>query len=51
MVEYIPWTPKYSNYKVNENDINQPCEPQALWNYPEADFIYFAGYVKCFSSK
>lgn len=44
MVENIPWTPKYSNYKVNENDINQPCEP-------EADFIYFADYVKYFSSK
>lgn len=50
-VEYIPWTAKCSNYKVNEDGINLPYKLKAIWNYPEYDLVYFDGNVKYFSYK
>lgn len=44
-MEYIPWSALCNDYKVSENGIKYPTEFQAVWNYPDEDFIYFNGVI------
>lgn len=44
-MEYIPWSALCSDYQLNENGIKYPTKFQAVWNYPDRDFIYFDGVI------
>ena len=44
-MEYIPWSALCNDYKVSENGIKYPTKFQAVWNYPDEDFIYFNGVI------
>ena len=44
-MEYIPWSAHCNDYKVSENGIKYPTKFQAVWNYPDEDFIYFNGVI------
>ena len=44
-MEYIPWSAICSDYHISENGIKYPTKFQAVWNYPDADFIYFDGII------
>ena len=44
-IEYIPWTAQCSNYELLENGIKCPTKFQAIWNYPDAGFVYFDGVI------
>lgn len=44
-IEYVPWSALCSNYQMAENGIKYPTKFQAVWNYPEGDFIYFDGTI------
>ena len=48
-MEYIPWLALCSEYKVSEQGIKQPSKLQAVWNYPDGDFIYFDGEISSIS--
>lgn len=45
IMEYIPWSALCNDYKVSENGIKYPTKFQAVWNYPDEDFIYFNGVI------
>lgn len=42
-MEYIPWSALCGAYQISENGIKHPTKFQAVWNYPDGDFIYFDG--------
>lgn len=44
-MEYIPWSAICSDYQLSENGIKYPTKFQAVWNYPDADFVYFDGII------
>ncbi|MBE6754618.1 MAG: hypothetical protein E7559_09785 [Ruminococcaceae bacterium] len=44
-VEYVPWSALCSDYVLSENGIKQPRSFQAVWNYPDGDFVYFNGKI------
>lgn len=44
-MEYIPWSALCSDYQVSANGIKYPSKFQAVWNYPDGDFIYFDGVI------
>lgn len=44
-VEYIPWSALCSAYLPSENGIKYPSKFQAVWNYPDGDFVYFSGVI------
>ncbi len=44
-IEYIPWSALCSNYQLSENGIKYPTRFQAVWNYPDGDFVYFDGVI------
>lgn len=44
-VEYIPWSALCSEYQLAKNGIKYPSKFQAVWNYPDGDFIYFKGVI------
>lgn len=44
-MEYVPWSALCSDYQVSENGIKCPTKFQAVWNYPERDFVYFDGVI------
>lgn len=44
-MEYIPWTARCSGY-VTENGVKHPTKMQAVWNYPDGDFVYFDGEIR-----
>lgn len=44
-IEYIPWSALCSDYQVSENGIKYPTKFQAVWNYPDRDFVYFDGII------
>lgn len=44
-VEYVPWSALCGEYKVGENGIKCPTKFQAVWNYPDGDFVYFDGTI------
>lgn len=44
-MEYIPWSALCGEYQTAANGIKYPTKFQAVWNYPEGDFIYFDGVI------
>lgn len=44
-MEYIPWSALCSDYQLSESGIKWPTKFQAVWNYPDGDFIYFNGVI------
>lgn len=44
-MEYVPWSAICSNYQLSENGIKYPTNFQAVWNYPDGDFVYFNGVI------
>lgn len=44
-VEYIPWSALCGEYHTSENGMKHPTKFQAVWNYPDGDFVYFDGVI------
>lgn len=44
-MEYIPWSALCSDYQFSKNGIKHPTKFQAVWNYPDGDFVYFDGLI------
>lgn len=44
-MHYIPWTAACSQYETASSGIKYPTKFQAIWNYPEHDFVYFDGII------
>lgn len=44
-MEYVPWSAICGNYQLSENGIKYPKNFQAVWNYPDGDFVYFDGII------
>ncbi len=44
-IEYVPWSAICSDYQLSHNGIKYPTKFQAVWNYPEEDFVYFDGAI------
>lgn len=44
-IHYVPWTAVCGQYEIAKNGINYPTKFQAVWNYPESDFVYFDGII------
>ena len=49
IMEYIPWSAVCGEYCVSENGIKYPTRFQAIWNYPDGDFVYFDGVISTVS--
>ena len=45
VAEYVPWSAICGNYITGTDGINHPTAFQAVWNYPDGDFIYFDGII------
>lgn len=45
IIEYVPWSANCTEYQLYKNGIKYPTKFQAVWNYPEEDFIYFDGSI------
>ncbi len=48
-VEYVPWSAFCSEYQFSDSGIKYPTKFQAVWNYPDGDFVYFDGVIGGFS--
>lgn len=44
-MEYVPWSAICSDYQISGNCIKFPTKLQAVWNYPDGDFVYFDGVI------
>lgn len=44
-MEYVPWSAICGDYRLSSNGILYPTKFQAVWNYPEGDFVYFDGII------
>lgn len=44
-MKYVPWSALCSEYQIVANDIKYPSKFQAVWNYPDGDFVYFDGVI------
>ncbi len=44
-MEYVSWSAICSNYQLSQNGIKYPTKFQAVWNYPDGDFVYFDGVI------
>lgn len=44
-MEYVPWSALCGDYQISLNGIRYPTKFQAVWNYPDGDFIYFDGVI------
>jgi hypothetical protein len=44
-MEYIPWSAVCGDYPVSGSGIKYPTKFQAVWNYPDGDFLYFDGRI------
>lgn len=44
-IEYIPWSAICNDYQLSANSIKYPTKFQAVWNYPDGDFVYFDGVI------
>lgn len=49
IMEYIPWSAVCGEYCVSENGIKYPTRFQAIWNYPDGEFVYFDGVISTVS--
>lgn len=43
---YVPWSALCSGYELAESGIRYPTKFQAVWNYPDGDFVYFDGEIR-----
>ena len=50
-IEYIPWSAVCGDYKVGNDGIHRPSTFQAIWNYPDGDFVYFNGTIRSITSE
>ncbi len=44
-MEYVPWSAICNDYQLSSNGIKYPTRFQAVWNYPDGDFVYFDGVI------
>ena len=44
-IEYVPWSALCGEYQTAASGIKYPSKFQAVWNYPDGDFIYFDGVI------
>lgn len=44
-IEYVPWSALCGDYRTAEDGRRYPTKFQAVWNYPEGDFLYFDGVI------
>lgn len=44
-MEYLPWSALCGQYQTSATGIKHPTKFQAVWHYPDGDFIYFDGAV------
>lgn len=44
-IAYIPWLAQCGAYQTCENGIKRPTTFQAVWRYPDGDFVYFDGQI------
>lgn len=44
-MEYVPWCALCGEYQASVNGVKHPTTFQAVWKYPDGDFIYFNGIV------
>ena len=44
-MEYVPWSAICNDYHIASNGVKYPTKFQAVWNYPEGDFVYFDGAI------
>ena len=44
-MEYVPWSALCGDYQRSENGIKHPAKFQAVWNYPDGNFVYFDGMI------
>ena len=44
-MEYIPWSAICNDYQLSPSGIKYPTKFQAVWNYPNGDFVYFDGVI------
>lgn len=42
---YVPWSALWGEYQFSKTGVKYPKKFQAVWNYPDGDFIYFDGIV------
>lgn len=45
IMEYISWSAVCGEYQMSESGIKYPTKFQAIWNYPDGDFVYFDGQI------
>ena len=48
-MEYIPWSAVCGEYCISENGIKYLTRFQAIWNYPDGEFVYFDGVISTVS--
>lgn len=44
-MEYVPWSAICDDYQLSKNGIKYPTKFQAVWNYPNENFVYFDGII------
>lgn len=44
-MEYVPWSALCGEYQSIASGVKYPSKFQAVWNYPDGDFIYFDGVI------
>ena len=44
-MEYVPWSAICKDYQLASNGVKYPTKFQAVWNYPDGDFVYFDGSI------
>lgn len=44
-MEYVPWSAMCNDYQLSPSGIKYPTKFQAVWNYPDGDFVYFDGVI------
>ncbi len=44
-MEYVPWSAICNDYQLSSSGIKCPTKFQAVWNYPDGDFVYFDGII------
>lgn len=44
-MKYVPWSAICKDYQLATNGVKYPTKFQAVWNYPDGDFVYFDGSI------
>ena len=44
-MEYVPWSALCGEYQTVASGIKYPSKFQAVWKYPDGDFVYFDGVI------